>query len=602
MSRRQRKRRIEVGALRRIFAHLAPHLGPHRRTLQAAAACMLGVSVMELLRPWPLKLIFDAILIPQQSTIEWLARYPALAGDTNLLLGIVAVSILLIAILYGLFGFGQSYLTASVGQKVVAAIRHQLYSHIQRLSHSFHDDSATGDLLARLTGDIRMMRELLVTAVIYISDRSLTLIGLLGIMLWMDWQLTLVAVGILPVLVFLVGRFSREIKGATRKQRRRESQITQAMNEKLSAINVVQAFAREAYEEEQFAQHNDLSMKAGLKATRLEAQMNRVVQIILAIGTAAVVWFGVLRVQAGVLTPGDLLVFTAYLTGMYKPVRKLSSLTGRVAKATACGERIVAILETEAEIRDAPDAVPAPRFSGEIVFEGVNFAYPGGPPVLRDASFSIEPGQTIALIGASGTGKSTLASLLLRFYDPVSGRIRIDGQDIRRYTLESLRSQIAVVLQESLLFNTSIRDNIAYGKLDAGMDEIVAAARSAHAHEFIEKLPNGYDTVVSERGASLSGGQRQRVAIARAIIRQAPIVIMDEPTASLDLVSKAEVESALAELTTHTTCITITHDIRQASRADRALRIDQGSIYEVDLSEAAVVESSVVPRRMDASA
>jgi len=578
-------RKIEIGSLHQIFVHLSQHLKPHRRSLVVATVCMFGLTLTQLLKPWPLKFVFDAILIPQESTVAWLQQFPIVSGSTNVLLAVISISLLVIAILTGLFSFGQSFLTASVGQKVVAAIRHRLYNHIQRLSHSFHDDSSSGDLLARLTGDIRMMRELLVNAVIMISDRGLAVIGMTAVMMWMDWQLTLIAIAIIPVLVFVVRRFAGEIKGATRKQRRRESEITQTMHEKLSAISVVQAFAREAYEEEKFAGQNAASTKAGLVATRLQEQMNRLVQVILAFGVAGVLWLGVSRVQAGLLTPGDLLVFTTYLNGLYRPIRKLSSLTSRVAKATACGERIVAILETEPEIRDADDAQPATAFAGEIVFEGVCFGYNRSDRVLHDASFRIAPGESVALVGPSGAGKSTLTSLLLRFYDPDTGSVRIDGQDIRHYTLESVRSQIAVVLQESLLFNTSIHDNIAYGRLEADDVDIEAAARAANAHEFIEALPEGYDTIISERGANLSGGQRQRIAIARAMIQRAPIVLLDEPTASLDPAGKAEVEVALRQLTQFTTCLIITHDVAYATHADRILYIDQGRVTEIDANE-----------------
>ncbi len=575
------RNQLRLSAIGRIVKHFWPHVKPHRTTLAMAGLCMLGVTAMELLRPWPLKFVFDVILVSTEKTTTMLESLPDFAHNTNYLLAAIALSILAIAILSGLFGFGQAFLLSSVGQKVVAVIRRQVYAHLQRLSHSFHEHSATGDLLARLTGDIRMMRELLVTSVMFIIDRSLAVVAMIAIMLWMDWQLTLIALAVMPVLVMTVTKFGREIKGATRRQRRKESQITNVMAENLSSISIVQAFAREAYEEERFARHNAKSMQAGLVSTRLEQQMNRLVQIILALGTAGVIWFGVTRVQTGILTPGDLLVFTAYLTGLYKPIRKLAGLTSRMAKATVCGERVMTILETEPDIKDASDAQQAPLFNGEITFSNVTFSYPAKPRVLNDASFHIQPGQTIALSGESGAGKSTIANLLLRFYDPEAGSVLIDGVDIRRYTLESLRNQIAVVLQESVLFNTSIRDNIGYGKLDVSDEEIIAAAKAANAHEFIELLADGYDTVVSERGASLSGGQRQRIAIARAMIRNAPIVILDEPTAGLDFKNKTEVEVALNRLVQNSTCLTITHDQVSAIAVDRNLKIDHGEVIEM---------------------
>jgi len=577
----KKQRKMNRSGLRRIFNRFAPHLEPHKRTLMMAGFCTLGTTMMELLRPWPLKFVFDELLAPPNSSSLWLKSLPIIHGDNDLLLGAISLSILLIAILTGIFGFGQAYLTSSVGQKVVAAIRHQVYNHIQRLSHSFHDENCSGDLLSRLISDIRMMRELLVTSILYICDRSLVIIGMLAIMLWMDWQLTLVALAILPVLWLTTVKFSRNLKNATRRQRRKESKVVTALTERLSTISVIQAFAREAHEEAQFARQNEKSTQAGLVTTRLEAHMNRLVQVLLALGTTGILWFGVSKVQTGQLTPGDLLVFMAYVTGLYKPVRKLSALTSRMAKATVCGERIVSILETEPEIKDTPNAIEAPSVCSDIVFENVDFSYPNGHSVLSGANLNIRAGETVALVGESGSGKSTLLKLLLRFYDPQNGRVLIDGCDIRTYTLESLRGQIAVVLQESVLFNASVSQNISYGKLDATMAEIIASAKAANAHQFIETLPNGYDTIVGERGASLSGGQRQRIAIARAIIRHSSVVILDEPTSGLDHENKAEIEQALTRLTANSTCFTITHSLATAKSADRILRVKGGCIVEM---------------------
>lgn len=542
---------------------------------------MLGATAMEVLRPWPLKVIFDGILIPdgnQDRIIAWLSAYLA---DPESLLAVAAGAILVIAVVGAMFSFGQVFLIACVGQKVVASVRQQLYAHIQRLSHSFHDERNLGDLLARLTGDAVLMRDLLVNSVIYLSARFLVIVGIIGIMLMMDWRLTLVALLVTPLLAVSVVGFGRKIKGAARRQRRKESQIADVMTERLVAIRVVQAYAREAHEEAVFARNNMGSAKAGLRATRLEAHLNRLVQVVLAVGTAAVIGYGVLRVGAGALTPGDLLVFAAYLTSLYKPVRKLAAMTGRISKATVCGERITAILDVEPEIRDAPDARPAPPFAGTVEFRDVDFAYGNGSTVLRNVNLTLQAGQTVALMGESGAGKSTIANLLLRFYDPQRGTVRIDGHDVHGLTLSSLREQIAIVLQESVLFDATVRDNIAYGKLEASEEEIVAAATAAHAHDFIRWLPNGYDTVIGERGAMLSAGQRQRIAVARALIRDAAIVVLDEPLTGLDRGSEDAVIDALSTLMQGRTCLLITHDRRTAALADRILLVENGAVSEM---------------------
>lgn len=467
-----------------------------------------------------------------------------------------------------MFGYGQTYLLAGVSQRLVASIRQKFYSHIQRLSQSFHDQRSLGDLLTRLSGDVGMMRELMVLSFMAIVERVVILVGMVTVMALIDWRLTLVAVVVLSPLSLLIRRYGREIKGASRKQRRRESTITSTFNERISAIRLVQAYARAAHEEERLAQRNSKDLKVGMLAARLEAQLERLVQASLAFGTCGVRWYRVILVQAGAITPGDLIVFTAYLTAPYKPIRKIASITSRLSKATAAGELIVAILDIEPEIRDAPGAIAAPPLRDEIELENVSFACQPGCPVLTDASFRLAVGETVALTGDSGAGKSSMASFLLRFYDPDRGCVRIDGSDIRDFTLVSLREQISVVLQEPVLFNATIRDNIAYGKLDATDEEIVAAARAANADGFIAQLGDGYDIVVGKRGSTLSGGQRQRIAIARAMIRNAAIVILDEPLAGLHKEAADAVRDALANLTAGKTCLLITHDPAAAAKAD----------------------------------
>ena len=573
-------KRFQVRNLWQLLVRFGPHLRPYRKALLGVFLCMLAVTAMELARPWPLKLIFDEILMPERSHGGWLSSLALLAGSEATLLAVAALSILVIALVGGLFGFGQAHLMSIVGQRVGAAIRLQLFGHIQRLSQSFHDERSSGDLMARLTGDVGLMRDLLVNIGIFMIGRLLLVFSALLVMALMDWRLTLVAILVLLPLVVVTANLVPKIKGAARKQRRQESQIAQVMTEGITSVKIVQAYAQEAHEEQRFARQVEGSTEASIVGTRLEAHLERLVQVILAFGTCAVVWYGVVRVQSGALTPGDLLVFTAYLAGMYKPIRRLASISSRIAKATVCGQRIAAILDLEPEIKDRPYAKPAPDFKGDIAFDQVVFGYRPDRPILRGVDFRIGAGETVALMGESGSGKSTIASLILRFYEPSSGRVRIDGVEVGAYTLESLRQRIAIVLQDTTLFRASIRNNIAYGRPDATLGEIVEAARAADAHDFIEALPDGYDTIVGERGSTLSGGQRQRIAIARAMVRDAAIVILDEPMVGLDTESEAAVRLALKRLIAHRTCLVVTHDPRGALDADRVLVLRDGLITD----------------------
>ena len=583
--------RKRLASLKRLYRLFSPHLHPHRRRMVAAWACMLGATLAYLAQPWPLKVIFDYVLLGSAGE-----RPEPLSGlSTEELVAWSAGAVLLIAVIRGAFGYGQAYLTASVGQRVVASVRKQLFGHIQRLSQSFHDEQHSGDLLLRLTGDIHLLRDLLVNAVLLVTERLLVMIAVAGLMLWMDWRLGLVALTVIPVLALVSFRTSSKLREATRKQRRKESHTANILSETLAALPMIQAYAREEWEDRRFERQHRASLKAGLKATRLEANMTRMVEVILAAGTACVLWYGVQRVRAGALTPGDLLVFTAYLSTLYKPIRKLANLTSRLAKSAVCGERLLAILETKPEITDRPGASPAPPLRGDIRFESVCFAYRNGRRILDGASFHIPAGRTVALIGPSGAGKSTVARLLLRFYDPQEGCIRIDGKDIRDYTLASLRGQFSIVLQQPHLFALSIRDNIAYGKLDATDEEVERAARLACAHEFIENLPEGYDTLLAEGGSSLSAGQRQRIAIARAILRDTPMVILDEPMTGLDAESEAQVQAALDRLCQGRTCLLITHDLAAAARCDLVLRMaSNGRVEQVVLEPPTLASSNTI--------
>ena len=578
-----RERTIEAGALRRLFRRMGPHLKEHRRKLALGFLAMIGVALAEIMRPWPIKVVFDGILIPQQNPDAVTGWLLSVFGTGDALLGAMAAAILGIALVGGALGFVQAYMIAAVGQKVVAAIRLDLYRHVHRLSHSFHDTASSGDIIARLTGDVRMMRDLLIDAVVFFAARVLVIVLTIAVMLWMDWRLTLVALTILPALWLITRYFGKRIKGAARKQRRKEGQIAVVMTEGISAINVVKGFARESYEEERFAKQNNSSAEAGVVTTRLAANMDRVTQVLLALGTAVVVWFGVTQVRAGAISPGDLLVFTAYLSSLYKPIRKMASMTARVAKATASGERLLEIFDLEPDVGESPDARPIDQpIHGWILFDDVSFSYAGAKePVLDRVELELHPGEVTALMGPSGAGKSTLARLLMRFYDPTSGTVCIDGQDIRDVTLDSLRSNIAVVLQDSVLFGTSVRDNISYGRLDASEVEIIAAAKAAEADDFIRSLPDGYDTVLGERGESLSGGQRQRIAIARAILRDAPILILDEPLTGLDPATAKGLLAGLRRAAAGRTTLLVAHDEMSLSLADHVFRVDQGRLTEV---------------------
>ncbi|MEZ5659919.1 MAG: ABC transporter ATP-binding protein [Burkholderiaceae bacterium] len=584
---------ITSDALGRLVRLLRGHVARHRRHLALGSLAMIGVTLTSLAAPWPLKLVFDGLLIPQDAPDPVTAWAIRITGGGDALLALAAGAILVIAVIAGLSAYAQGVMIAGAGQRIVADIRLELYRHIQRLSHSFHDQASSGDLLSRLTGDVRMMRDLLVNAVIYSSSQILVVLATIAIMAWLDWRLTLAGIAILPVLYGCSRHFGDQIRGAARRQRKKEGRIANVMSESLHAMALVKGFAREAHEEARFARQNNASTEAGLVATRLEGHFDRLVQVVLAFGTMMVVWYGVKRVHADAISPGDLLVFTAYLRSLYKPVRKLAGLTSRVAKALASGERLLEVFELRPDIDQAPDARVAPRFVGEIGFREVSFDYGGRRPVLTQANLRIAPGEVVAIVGDSGAGKSTAMQLLLRFYDAQAGSVMIDGIDIREFTLDSLREQFAVVLQDTMLFGTSIRENIAYGRLDADDASIEQAAIAAGADGFIRALPDGYETVVGERGKTLSGGQRQRIAIARAIVRDARILILDEPLTGLDTGVAAEVADAIARAASGRTTLIVTHDPASLPFVDRIVRVSGGQFVEQGLLHARPTPSVV---------
>jgi ATP-binding cassette, subfamily B, bacterial len=545
-----------------------------------AAACMVGVTVMELLRPWPLAIVFDHIL--GERPLPWyLSPFQGLFQDGKMLpLLAIVIAIVLIAVFTGIFAYLQVYITSRIGSELVYTLRRRLFAHLQRLSLTFHNRSKSGEHLTKVVSDTNTLRDIFTELALNTTSQSLTFVGMFGIMFFLNWQLALVVMATIPLLAGVIVYRFRAAKSSSRRQRKKEEEIANRVTEVLSTVPLVQAFSREEHEEERFEVESGEYLRESIRNARIEAVATRSITIISAFGTAGVVLVGALQVLAGVISPGDLLVFAAYMQSMFKPLRSMARFSTRYSKAAASAERIGEVLEIEPDIKDAPDAVVAPSLRGEISFDDVSFDYGDDNEVLEGVSFEVLPGQRVALVGVSGAGKSTLVSLILRLHEPRRGAIQIDGRNIKDFKLKSLRQQIGIVLQDSVLFGTTIKENIAYGKLDATTEEIIQAAKAANAHDFIMDLEDGYETIIGERGDTLSGGQRQRIAIARAIIRNAPILILDEPMAGLDVESEAKVQEALDRLMAGKTSLVITHDLHAVAGADLILVLENGRIVE----------------------
>jgi subfamily B ATP-binding cassette protein MsbA len=571
-------------------------LRPHWKALTVALLAVLGEALADILEPWPIKIVVDNIHSSNKLP-EWLSKFiSGLFGNNHYaVLNFAVVAVAFIAVVGATSSYFEKYLTTSVSQWVGHDLRRTLYHHIQRLSLAEHDESRTGDLITRVTSDIGNVQDFITSALLGILVSVMTLVGMIGVMFYLNWSFTLIALSVLPVLFLVVYYYTRHIKQASREVRKKESELLSMVEEVLTSIRVVKAFAREDYEEERFESESLENVEAGLQARSFKAKLAPVVEVIVAVGTCLVLWYGARLALADQLSTGTLIVFLLYLGMMYKPMRDLSKMTDTVSKAMVGYERIQEVLDIESRVRDEAGARTAPKFKGQIEFDHVCFHYGDDreKQILKDISFKIEAGQIAAFVGPSGTGKTTLVSLIPRFYDPVSGNISIDGTNIRHYRLKSLRDQISFVLQDTLLFRTTIWENIAYGKPGASIKEIKRAAELANAQQFIEEMPDGYDTMVGERGVTLSGGQRQRIAIARAVIRDTPLLILDEPTVGLDAASEQSVIEALDKLMKGRTSVVIAHHLATIRRADVIFVLKDSELAEQGTHESLLANNGV---------
>lgn len=564
--------RTTLTSLRRTLGFVGPYLRPQRPLLAGGLLTLLLEVAFRLVEPWPLKVVIDAVVTPN-----------ATGGFSVVTLLIVAaIAVFLAAALRALMAYLTTVCFALAGTRAMTAVRSHIFAHVQRLSLRFHGRTKTGDLLTRLVGDVGRLQEVAVTAALPLIGNTIALLGMTAVMVVMDWRLALIALCVFPAFLYSGSEQSRKITSAARKQRKQEGDLAGTAGETLGAMKLVQAYSLERVLLGVFDRSNSKALRDSVKASRLAAGLERRTDLLIGFATGAVLLGGGSLAISGDLTPGELVVFVSYLKGAFKPMRDLAKYTGRLAKAAASGERIIDLLSTQPEVEDGPDARPAPRLTGDVHFEGVHVSYEPGTLALAGIDLHVRSGARVGLVGPSGSGKSTLASLLLRFHDPVAGRVMVDGYDLRDLTLQSVRSQVAVVLQETVLFATTVRENIRYGCPSANDEAIEAAARQANAHEFIARLPEGYDTVVGERGESLSGGQRQRIAIARAMLRDARVVILDEATTGLDAHNSRHVLEAMRRLTQGRTTFVISHEESDVADCDMVIRLDHGRIVRAE--------------------
>jgi len=554
-----------VMELREIFRRFWPFARPYRRWLPLILLFAVLGSALQAATIWMYKVLVDEVLVPR---------------DFGLLLWVV-LAYLGLTLAEGVVSFCEEYLSEWVGGRFIVSLRTDFFRHLQGLSLSFFDRRSLGDMIARLSDDIEEIEELLLSEIASALTYLFQFVFFVGALFYLQWRLALVSLFVVPLFLLVARYFSRKLRGATREERRRSGSVSAVAEESLSNAALVQAYNRQENEVERFRRENEGSFVAEMAATRLDALLTPLVNLIELAGVVVVIAAGTWELSQGRLTIGGLLVFLIYLRQLYTPVRGLSNLLNTLYEATAGAERVIEFFDQKPSVKEQEDAFALTLPQGHIEFDSVGFSYPGNErEALSDVTFEVGPGEVLALVGPSGSGKSTITKLLLRFYDPHAGAISLDGHDLRKLTLRSLRENVAVLLQETLVFDGTVRENIAYGKPDASEEEIVAAARAADAHGFVEALPEGYDTVVGQKGRLLSEGQRQRLAVARAMIRDAPVLVLDEPTTGLDARSSENVMVPLQRLMEGRTTIVISHNLLTVRHASRILVLEEGRITE----------------------
>ena len=546
------------------YTRLLKYILPYKRRLFEAIVCIIIAAGANLYLPWIIKDMIDKVL----------------AEKDMLMLNVIAAGIVITFLIRGIFYYGQSYLVSFVGERVIIDVREILFKKFQRLPLSYFDRHQTGEIMSYITNDVAALQNALVDRLIELVTESSIFVGSLVMMFLLDWQLSLLTLITVPLVGEAMKIFGRKMKSSGAVIQERLADITALMQESISAVRVVKSFVREDFEIQRFTRENDMNFRAQMKSVQIQSLLTPTVEFLAALAVTVIVWFGGYEVVNGNITAGALVAFLTYAVNLANPVKRISRVYGTIQKAMAGAERVFGIMDMSEAIADKPEAKAMPAVKGYVEFDDVTFGYKDDIPALEHISFKAEPGQMIAFVGPSGAGKSTIANLIPRFYDVNGGAIRIDGQDVRDVTMSSLREQIGIVPQETMLFSTTVRENIRYGRLDATDEELVQAAKDANAHEFIMQLPEGYDTKIGERGLNLSGGQRQRIAIARAILKNPQLLILDEATSALDTESEKIVQAALDRLMVGRTSFVIAHRLSTIFNADQIYVIEKGHIRE----------------------
>jgi len=547
-----------------LYLRLLNYIKPYKKRLIVAIVCIILAASANLYVPWIIKDIIDEVLANKDMTM----------------LNAIASGIVVVFLLRAIFLYGQTYLMSYIGQKVIIDIRAAVYRHLQCLSLSYYEKRQTGQIMSYITNDVAAVQGALVDSMIELVTEGMTLIGSISIMFYLHWQLTLLTLVTAPLIAQTMNVFGKKLRTSSTNIQERAADITSVLQESISSVRVIKSFAREDYEIERFRKENHNNFRAQMKNSQIMATLTPIIEFVAAIGVTMIIWYGGREVINNNLTAGSLIAFLVYAVNLSNPIKRLSRVYGNIQKALAAAERVFDVLDTKPEIEDMPGAAVLEQIDGHVIFNNITFEYKPGEPALQQVQLAVKPGQVVAIVGPSGAGKTTIANLLPRFYDPIGGVITIDGVDIKTVTLKSLRKQIGIVPQETILFNGTVYSNILYGRLDATRDEVTAAAKAANAHNFIMDMPGGYDTQIGERGSKLSGGQRQRISIARAILKNPRILILDEATSALDAESEKLVQEAVDKLMVGRTSFVIAHRLSTIKRADVIIVMERGRLVE----------------------